>query len=184
MSTRANVIVVSPSMMIRQFYRHYDGYFEGTGTDLIEKAARAFCKCCDYKLNPYPDATEEKKLVERVESLNSAQGLPDWAQLPFIKPTRHFDWFMMEMAEDYRIEGNIKSWDENNYEPEIPFCLHGDIEWIYFVDFSHTSMSLYYSHLGIGSEIRDKYIKDFVSMYNYVKTNGYCALTLHEKFCR
>lgn len=36
MSTRTNVIVVSPSMMIRQFYRHYDGYLE----DTCEKIAR------------------------------------------------------------------------------------------------------------------------------------------------
>lgn len=179
MSTRTNVILVSPGVHIKQYYRHYDGYVERTGTDLIRKLSTAFNNDCLTQLISH-DATYKQQVIDDVEKLNQTPCLPEWEELPFTFPHSFYDWFLIEMSEDWRLSGNKESWDKNNYEPEEPFHLHGDIEWIYFVDFNCLSGSearLYYAHLGIGSEIRDKYCNDFSSMYNYIKLNGYNPVT-------
>lgn len=61
MSTRTNVIIVSPEMKLKQFYRHFDGYFESTGTDLIKKLSGSLADKYSSKLMAYGHYTDVKK---------------------------------------------------------------------------------------------------------------------------
>lgn len=175
MSTRTNVIIVSPEMKLKQFYRHHDGYFESTGTDLIKKLSESLADKYRSKLIAYGNYTDVKKKIEdSIKAINSNPHLPEFAKLPFSFPKTFHDWFITNMSEDYRLVGDEKSWNEGHYEPEEPFCLHGDIEWIYFIVFnSEKEAYLKYLHLGIGNSVLDKYFEDFVSMNKYVSMNGH-----------
>lgn len=154
MSTRSNIIVISPSKKVKQYYRHWDGYFEGAGLDLINKLSDAFAnRCCAKFMKP--------------ENLNKELG--DYTQ----KPVTFYDWFMFEMSKDLRINKQY----EKNYEPEDDLILHGDIEYLYIIDFSSEvkaeSARLFYRSLGIGNEFIETHSRsDSDAIYRYVVDGG------------
>lgn len=150
MSTRSNVIVISPTKEIKQYYRHWDGYFEGAGLDLMKKLNKAFS-----------DRYWSKYMKQ--EELNNKFG----GYNPM--PVRFYDMFMFEMSKDLRVDGKY----ENNYEPEDDLILHCDIEYLYIIDFSVEdgveSARLYYRGLGIGNDFIEKHSRsDLDAVYRYV----------------
>lgn len=154
MSTRSNIIVISPSKEIKQYYRHWDGYFEGTGLDLISKLNDAFNdrSCAKYI---------------RLDKLNEILG--DYKP----QPKTFYDWFMFHMSKDLRINKQYKK----NYEPEDDLILHGDIEYLYIIDFSSEvkaeSARLFYRSLGIGNEFIETHNRsDLDAIYRYVVDGG------------
>jgi hypothetical protein len=154
MSTRSNIIVISPSKEIKQYYRHWDGYFEGTGLDLISKLNDAFNdrSCAKYI---------------RLDKLDEILG--DYKP----QPKTFYDWFMFHMSKDLRVDGKY----ENDYEPEDDLILHGDIEYLYIIDFSSEvkaeSARLFYRSLGIGNEfIKTHNRSDLDAIYRYVVDGG------------
>lgn len=159
MSTRSNIIVISPTKEIKQYYRHWDGYFEGAGLDLTKKLCDAFSNRCCAKYIKHGELDEL---------------LGDYTP----KPVTFYEWFMFEMSKDLRINKQY----ENNYEPEDDLILHGDIEYLYIIDFSveeSESARLFYRGLGIGN----KFIKmhnrsDLDAVYRYVVDGGRNPLTL------
>ena len=164
MSTRSNIIVISPTKEIKQYYRHWDGYFEGAGLDLIKKLNDAFS-------NRY-----WSKYMKQEELNNKFGGYN-----PI--PVSFYDMFMFEMSKDLRIHGDEKSWAENNYEPEDNLILHGDIEYLYIIDFSIEdgveSARLFYRGLGIGNNFIKKHNRsDLGAVYRHVVDCGRNPLTL------
>lgn len=150
MSTRSNVIVISPTKEINQYYRHWDGYFEGAGLDLIEKLNKAFS---DRYWSKY---MKQEELNNKFGSYNPM-------------PVSFYDMFMFEMSKDLRVDGKY----ENNYEPEDDLILHSDIEFLYIIDFSVEdgveSARLYYRGLGIGNDFIEKHCRsDLDAVYRYV----------------
>lgn len=159
MSTRSNVIVISPTKEIKQYYRHWDGYFEGAGLDLMKKLNNAFS-----------DRYWSKYMKQ--EELNNKFG----GYNPM--PISFYDMFMFEMSKDLRINEQY----ENNYEPEDNLILHGDIEYLYIIDFSveeSESARLFYRGLGIGNKFIETHNRsDLDSVYRYVVDGGKNPLTL------
>lgn len=160
MSTRSNIIVISPSKKINQYYRHWDGYFEGAGLDLINKLSEAFA---------------DKRCAKFMNRENLYKKLGGYE----IKPETFYDWFMFEMSKDLRIDKQY----EKNYEPEDDLILHGDIEYLYIIDFSIEdgieSARLFYRHLGIGNDFIEKHNRSCLdSVYRYVVDSGRNPLTL------
>lgn len=159
MSTRSNIIVISPTKEIKQYYRHWDGYFEGAGLDLTKKLCDAFRnRCCARYM-------KQGKLDEL---------LGDY----MTKPVTFYEWFMFEMSKDLRINKQY----ENNYEPEDDLILHGDIEYLYIIDFSveeSESARLFYRGLGIGNKLIEMHNRsDLDAVYRYVVDGGRNPLTL------
>lgn len=154
MSTRSNIIVISPSKEIKQYYRHWDGYFEGAGLDLINKLSDAFA---------------DKRCAKFMNRENLYKKLGGYTP----KPVTFYDWFMFEMSKDLRVDGKY----ENDYEPEDDLILHGDIEYLYIIDFSSEvkaeSARLFYRSLGIGNEfIKTHNRSDLDAIYRYVVDGG------------
>ena len=154
MSTRSNIIVISPTKEIKQYYRHWDGYFEGAGLDLISKLNDAFNdrSCAKYI---------------KLDKLNEILG--DYKP----QPKTYYDWFMFHMSKDLRIDKQY----ENNYEPEEDLYLHGDIEYLYIIDFSIEdgveSARLFYRGLGIGNDFIEKHNRsDLESVYRHIVDGG------------
>ncbi len=154
MSTRSNIIVISPSKKVKQYYRHWDGYFEGAGLDLINKLSNAFA---------------DKRCAKFMNRENLYKKLGDYRP----KPVTFYDWFMFEMSKDLRINKQY----EKNYEPEDDLILHGDIEYLYIIDFSSEvkaeSARLFYRSLGIGNEFIETHSRsDLDAIYRYVVDGG------------
>jgi hypothetical protein len=94
-------------------------------------------------------------------------------------PVSFYDMFMFEMSKDLRVDGKY----ENNYEPEDDLILHGDIEFLYIIDFSIEdgveSARLFYRGLGIGNDFIEKHNRsDLDAVYRYIVDCGRNPLTL------
>ena len=174
MGTRSNIILLTPDYKVIQFYRHWDGYFSETGLDLMSKLNIAYAKLYASKVTGSRDSLTELKELDAKLNLSSFMELPTDISL--------YSMFLKGMLNDLRIEGDA-SWNNNHYEIEGSFDLHSDIEWVYFIDFMFDQgkgASLFYKHLGFENEYLDKYSRDIMSMYGYVKVNGHNPITLRE----
>lgn len=119
MSTRANLLVLTPGLEVRQYYHHYDGYPEGLGVKLARWLFAAY------------EARNASRLAV-VEARVKCKAAPAKRTLA--------DCVLAELESHYRDREGAGPDDllepEETYAPGAVPPLHSDIEFLYVIDLS------------------------------------------------